>query len=463
MGKEINLKKNTKKLLIIGAIVVSLLIAAIVGFAIYINSETVADEISVEQAQKIIDDSTDAMFANNSRKSAKYIADNTVITVNELEYGTSKNIIVHCSVKTIDIKNTIKNNISDLLNTPTVDANGIQMPSTKIKLAVDGTLLSLLENAAVIESQVDLEIYQTDAGYVLYTSDATVDALYGGLASAVDEVIALNSVTINGEEIKAETNLKKGLTECVSITYDESKPDTSVPIIKKWNDIKKEFHRNFIEDARWHYITDGLWITAKITFFAVIIGILLGFFCAIVRCTHDKIGKLKILNSIVKLYLTIIRGTPVLVQLMIIFFVIFMPLGIDKMPAAILCFGLNSGAYVAEIVRGGIMSVDNGQFEAGRSLGFGYVRTMWHIVIPQAFKSVLPALANEFIVLLKETSVASYIGINDLARGGDIIRGVTYSAFMPLIIVALIYLVLVVGLSYLVSLLERRLRKSDRS
>ncbi|MBO7250397.1 MAG: amino acid ABC transporter permease [Clostridia bacterium] len=337
------------------------------------------------------------------------------------------------------------------------------MPSTKIKLAVDGTLLSLFENSAIIESHIDLEIYQTDAGYVLYTSDATIDALYGGLASAVDEVIALDTVTINGVEIKAETNLKKGLTECVSITYEDSKPDTSVPIIKKWNDIKKEFHRNFIEDARWHYITDGLWITAKITFFAVIIGIVLGFFCAIVRCTHDKIGKLKLLNGIVKLYLTVIRGTPVLVQLMIIFFVIFMPLGIDKMPAAILCFGLNSGAYVAEIVRGGIMSIDNGQFEAGRSLGFGYVRTMWHIVIPQAFKSVLPALANEFIVLLKETSVASYIGINDLTRGGDIIRGVTYSAFMPLIIVALIYLVLVVGLSYLVSLLERRLRKSDRS
>ena len=187
------MKKNTKKILIITSIVVSLLILAIAAFAIYINKETVADEISVEQAQKIIDDSTDAMFANNSRKSAKYLSENTTITVNELEYGTSKNIIAHCSVKTIDTKNTIKNNISDLLNTPTVDANGIQMPSTKIKLAVDGTLLSLFENSAIIESHIDLEIYQTDAGYVLYTSDATIDALYGGLASAVDEVIALDT------------------------------------------------------------------------------------------------------------------------------------------------------------------------------------------------------------------------------------------------------------------------------
>lgn len=456
------MKKKTKKLLIISAVVLAVIIAAVVAFAIYINGEAVADEISIEEAQQIIDDSTSAMFANNNRKSAKYIAENTEISVKELEYGLSKNIIVYCSVKTVDTKNTIKDNLSDLLNISTVDSNGIQMPSTKIKLAIDGTLLGLLEKATLIETDVTLEIYQTDSGYVLYTPDETIDTLYGGLASVIEEVNGLDTIVINGEEVKTETNLKRGLTECVSILYEDSKPDTSVPIIRKFNEIKNEFYRNFIEDARWHYVTDGLWVTAKLTFFAVIIGIVLGFLCAIIRCTHDKIGKLKILNAIVKLYLTVIRGTPVLVQLMIIFFVIFMPLGIDKVLAAILCFGLNSGAYVAEIVRGGIMSVDHGQFEAGRSLGFGYVKTMWYIVLPQAFKSVLPALANEFIVLLKETSVASYIGINDLTRGGDIIRGITFSAFMPLIVVALVYLVLVVGLSYLVSLLERRLRKSDR-
>ena len=151
-----------------------------------------------------------------------------------------------------------------------------------------------------------------------------------------------------------------------------------------------------------------------------------------------------------------------MVQLLIIYFVLLLPIGIPKFWAAVLCFGFNSGAYVAEIVRGGIMSVDEGQSEAGRSLGFNYVQTMIFIVIPQAFKSVLPALANEFIVLLKESSVAFYIGVADLTQGGLKIRSLTYSDFLPLLAVALIYLVVVVFLSYLVSLLERRLRKSDR-
>jgi ABC-type amino acid transport system permease subunit len=151
-----------------------------------------------------------------------------------------------------------------------------------------------------------------------------------------------------------------------------------------------------------------------------------------------------------------------MVQLLIIYFVLLLPLGVEKVTAAIFCFGVNSGAYVAEIVRGGIMGVDEGQMEAGRSLGFNYAQTMWYIIIPQAFKSVLPALANEFIALLKETSVASYIGVADLTRGGEIIRSITFSNFMPLVAVALIYLVLVLGLSQLVKLLERRLRKSDR-
>ena len=171
---------------------------------------------------------------------------------------------------------------------------------------------------------------------------------------------------------------------------------------------------------------------------------------------------MKILNSICQLYLSVTRGTPVVVQIMIIYFVIFMPIGVDKFLAAVICFGLNSGAYVAEIVRGGIMSVDNGQTEAGRSLGFTYMQTMWHIVFPQAFKNVLPALANEFVVLLKETSIAFYIGLGDLMYAGNAIRAATYSPFMPLVAVAIIYLIMVLVLSKLVSLLERRLRNSER-
>ena len=165
-------------------------------------------------------------------------------------------------------------------------------------------------------------------------------------------------------------------------------------------ELKSSFISNFIEDNRWRYITDGLKITLLVTVFAVLIGVVLGFLIAIVRTTHDKTGKLKILNAICKVYLTVIRGTPVVVQLMIIYFIIFGSVDISKVLVAIIAFGINSGAYVAEIFRSGIMSIDNGQFEAGRSLGFNYAQTMMYIIMPQAFKNVLPTLCNEFISLL---------------------------------------------------------------
>ena len=226
-------------------------------------------------------------------------------------------------------------------------------------------------------------------------------------------------------------------------------------------ELKSSFISNFIEDNRWRYITDGLKITLLVTVFAVLIGVVLGFLIAIVRTTHDKTGKLKILNAICKVYLTVIRGTPVVVQLMIIYFIIFGSVDISKVLVAIIAFGINSGAYVAEIFRSGIMSIDNGQFEAGRSLGFNYAQTMMYIIMPQAFKNVLPTLCNEFISLLKETSVSGYIALQDLTKGGDIIRSRTYDAFMPLIAVALIYLAMVMIFTKLVSLQERRLRNSD--
>lgn len=225
--------------------------------------------------------------------------------------------------------------------------------------------------------------------------------------------------------------------------------------------LQDKFYGNFIQDNRWKYIAEGLGVTLQVTFFAVIIGIVIGFLVAVIRSTYDKTGKLKILNVFCKLYLTVIRGTPVVVQLLIIYFVIFGSADISKVFVAIMAFGLNSGAYVAEIFRSGIMSIDSGQFEAGRSLGFNYVQTMIHIVMPQAFKNVLPALGNEFIVLLKETSVSGYIALQDLTKGGDIIRSRTYDALMPLIAVALIYLVMVMIFTKLVNILERRLRSSD--
>ena len=211
--------------------------------------------------------------------------------------------------------------------------------------------------------------------------------------------------------------------------------------------LQDRFYLNFIKDDRWMYIVDGLKVTLLVTFFAVLIGIVIGFLVATVRSTYDKTGKLKILNILCQIYLTVIRGTPVVVQLLIIYFVIFGNVNIDKIPVAIMAFGFNSGAYVAEIFRSGIMSIDGGQFEAGRSLGFNYVQTMRYIIMPQAFKNVLPALGNEFIVLLKETSVAGYIALQDLTKAGDIIRSRTYDAFMPLIAVALIYLAMVLILS----------------
>jgi len=237
---------------------------------------------------------------------------------------------------------------------------------------------------------------------------------------------------------------------------------------QKWKD---KFYTDFIAKDRYKYLTKGLWMTLKITFFAVLLGIALGVIVAIIRSTHDKNIKemrpgpgkviLKILNFIMNIYLTVIRGTPVVVQLMIAYYVIFAS-SKNAMITAILAFGINSGAYVAEIIRSGIMSIDNGQFEAGRSLGLNYIQTMFYIIIPQAFKNVLPALANEFIVLIKETSVSGYVGIMDLTRGGDVIRSRTYDALLPLIAVACIYLVIVIFFSKLVSMLERRLRNSER-
>ena len=227
------------------------------------------------------------------------------------------------------------------------------------------------------------------------------------------------------------------------------------------DEFKRKFIQNFIEDNRYEWLLEGLRNTLTITFFAAILGIVIGFLIAIIRATSDRTGKLKFLDFLCRVYLTVIRGTPAMIQLLIMFYVIMVSSN-NKILIAVLTFAINSGAYVAEIVRSGIMSIDNGQFEAGRSLGFNYASTMFHIIIPQAFKNVLPALMNEFITLLKETSICGYIGLMDLTRAGDFIRSRTYEAFFPLIAVALIYLVIVMILTALVNRLERRLRVGDR-
>ena len=234
-----------------------------------------------------------------------------------------------------------------------------------------------------------------------------------------------------------------------------------------------DFTTAFITKARWRLFVTGFFNTLKITAGALLVGVVIGILVAAVRSSYDKNKEslklhggagyfvIGVLNAICKVYLTVIRGTPVVVQLMIFYFVIFANQR-NGVPIAIVAFGINSGAYVAEIFRGGIMSIDGGQFEAGRSLGFNYVQTMWYIIIPQMFKAVLPTLCNEFIALLKETSVAGYVGVMELTKAGNSVAGVIYDYTLPLFAVALTYLAVVMLLSWLVGILERRLRQSER-
>lgn len=236
------------------------------------------------------------------------------------------------------------------------------------------------------------------------------------------------------------------------------------------NSISERFIQDFIVDDRWKFIVKGLGVTLEVTALALVFGVIIGLLVGVIRCIHDQrsidekhgfsSAVIDVLNAIAKLYVTVIRGTPVLVQLLIMFFII-MVASDSKVAVAVVTFSINSGAYVAEIFRGGIMSIDKGQMEAGRSLGLTYMQTMFRIIIPQALKASLPALANEFIALLKETSICGYIGLNELTRGGDIIRGTTFDALLPLFCVAIIYLILVMFFTSLISRVELRLRKGD--
>ncbi len=278
-------------------------------------------------------------------------------------------------------------------------------------------------------------------------------------------VFAYAGSTVNEQSTVAATNEQR------SSTAKAGQSEEGDLLSEKLDEIKAKFRVNFIADKRYMYLVTGLKNTLIITVFAVLLGVFLGFLTASVRYSYDELASenkqgfikniLLCLNAFAKLYLTVIRGTPVVVQLMIIYFGIFAAVNVNKSVVAVIAFGINSGAYVAEIVRSGLSSIDRGQLEAGRSLGLGYISTMWNIIIPQAFKNILPALGNELIVLLKETSVAGYIALNDLTRGGDTIRGVTYNS-LPLYAVALIYLIVVMILSHFVARLENHLKKDRK-
>ncbi|MGI6706565.1 MAG: amino acid ABC transporter permease [Clostridia bacterium] len=213
---------------------------------------------------------------------------------------------------------------------------------------------------------------------------------------------------------------------------------------------------NFIKEDRFIFLVRGWIVSIEVTFFAAVLGVIIGLFIAIAKLS----GK-GIIKAIADWYIEVIRGTPTVVQLTITYFVIFASVDIPKIVVASIAFGINSGAYVAEIIRAGIQAVDKGQMEAARSVGLSYPQAMRYVIIPQAIKNILPAIGNEFIVLLKETSVSGYIALDDLTRGGTTIRSLTYDAMTPLLTVAYIYFLMTASLSALLSKFERRLRQSD--
>ena len=232
-------------------------------------------------------------------------------------------------------------------------------------------------------------------------------------------------------------------------------------MMQAWAWIRHQFEITFIVDSRYRLFVMGLGNTLTIVMGALVIGVVLGSLVAIVRVYHAREGRLNLLNAVCGAYLAVFRGTPIVVQLLIMYYIVFVFVK-NGIVIAIIAFGINSGAYVAEIIRAGIMAVDVGQTEAGRSLGLSQNKTMRLIVLPQAIKNILPALGNELITLLKETSVAGYVAIRDLTRAGENIRILTMEPYFSLLFVALVYFLLVMGITRLLRLLERRLARSDR-
>lgn len=456
---------SAKKKIWITAIALVVVAVLVVGGIFLLNRNSKAKEISVEDAQTFVNEEFDKMASTDV---SKLIAEKNSITVNGISYGTEKNVFLDCTIMTVDAHAAVSHFYDEFLSVEAKDEYGMYKSLSNLKKNFQPRLIELIDKAKPTGYSCTIQIFDTEDGWEIYAEPHVVEAAYGNLNEIKKDLENRTTyIDENGvEQLIGSTNVTKGLVKSFDLRYDGAKPETGGWLVKKYNTLKYDFERIFIQHGRWKTILDGLWVTLKLTFFALIIGILLGFVIAFIRCTADKLPKknilLSLLNGISKLYISIIRGTPAMVQIMIIYFVIFMPMGVSKFTAAVVCFGLNSGAYVAEIVRGGIMSVDEGQAEAGRSLGFGYLRTMFYIIMPQAFKAVLPALANEFIVLLKETSIAFYIGLGDLMYSVNAIRAATYTQFMPLIAAALIYLVMVLVLSKLVSILERRLRNNER-
>lgn len=349
----------------------------------------------------------------------------------------------------------------DAGKTPYVSSDDVIRDNGTLTMATNAAFppYEYYENGTIVGIDADMAQAIADKlGMNLVISDMEFDSIIAAVQSGKADFGAAG-LTVTEDRLK-NINFSEAYTtakQVIIVNTGEGANQQS---------LVEKFKQVFIEKDRWQYIPKGLCNTLIITFFAGVIGIILGFLFAIIRVANDrndekKLG-IRVLNAIVKVYLTIFRGTPMMVQLLIMYYVIFASVKANPIMTAVLAFGLNSGAYVAEAIRAGIMSVEIGQFEAGRSLGFTYGQTMIHIILPQAVKNALPAMCNEFIALLKESSIVGYIGLIDLTKAGDIIRSNTYEAFMPLIAVALVYLVIVMFLTFLVGRLERRLKKDAR-
>lgn len=430
-----------------------------------LSDSRVSKELSIAQCQQIVDQTFRELPVSNTGAS-KLILDKTKITVQQVQYGNEKDIILSCTYETVDTKNALLGELDALATTAyAYSLSKAKVSGSDIDLkCIRKPMLELLQDAQPVTGTITLTIYETSGGFTVYLSDEAVDQCTGGIITVTKAINNILSVEYAGQSIDISKvgSLRTGLAGPLALSnYSSAKPSTGGWLLESISDFKEDFITNFITDNRYMHLVRGLGVTLLLTLLAAIFGIVLGFIIAVIRCTNQMTGSLKPLNSVCQIYLTVMRGTPVMVQLLIMHFVVLSPLGVKPFLSAIICFGLNSGAYVAEIVRGGIMSVDKGQIEAGRSLGFNYVQTMVNFVLPQAFKAILPSLANEFISLLKESSVAFAIGLGDLTFGGNLIRSTTYSPFLPLIAVAIIYLTLVMFLSKLVAILERRLAKSD--
>ena len=438
---------------------------------------TDAENVRVERynkagdaVQSLLRGKIDAVMIDEQPAKA-FVALNDGLTVPEMDFDT-EHYAIAVSKKNPELKRRInvalqsltddgtigrivKNHIGDEKGAHPFVPRNAQPPAGVLKIATNATFppYEFYEKGEIRGIDIDLAKAVADRlGLRPVIEDMEFDAIIGAVQSGKAD-IGVAGMTVIPDRLK---NID------FSDSYTTSKQVLIVRAAAKKAEARSglftRFENDFLTDARWKYLLSGLKNTLVISLFAALIGGIIG----VVRVAHDKNGSFPVLNFLCRVYLTVVRGTPAVIQLLIMYYVVFAALDVHKLLVATVAFGLNSAAYVAEIVRSGILSVDNGQNEAGRSLGLSFSQTMRFIILPQAFKNVLPTLANEFIVLIKETSICGYIGLTDLTRGGDIIRSITYDAFMPLAAVAAIYLTLVLALTAGVSRLEKRLKRNER-